>query len=304
VVILVKRTGQLGNRLFLFAHFLANAAEYGYELVNPSFGNYSPYFEATATGDFEGLPVRMHTKGKDRPQFDRLYDLVQHPRAFRLLRSVAGLLPGSRLRFHYADTEDTAIDLNDPAYLAQARKDVVLAHGWLFRDKRHFAQHGELIRRLFAPVQQHRLAVAALLSRVRQQADVVVGVHIRRGDYAGFAGGAYFYDNATYARAMRELRAQLPAHQRVAFLLCSNEPIVLSDFAGLDVHLPTGHFVEDLYALAGCDYLLGPPSSYSMWASFYGEVPLLHLHTATQPVPLTDFTVFLDQEPEPVKVAC
>ena len=35
MVILVKRFGQLGNRLFLFAHLVANAAEYGYA-VDPA----------------------------------------------------------------------------------------------------------------------------------------------------------------------------------------------------------------------------------------------------------------------------
>jgi hypothetical protein len=30
----------------------------------------------------------------------------------------------------------------------------------------------------------------------------------------------------------------------------------------------------DLYALAKCDYLLGTLSSFSQWASFYGNKPL------------------------------
>jgi len=32
--------------------------------------------------------------------------------------------------------------------------------------------------------------------------------------------------------------------------------------------------VEDLYALAECDYIIGPPSTYTLWASFYGDTPL------------------------------
>lgn len=294
MVILVKRTGQLGNRLFLFAHFISNAAEYGYELCNPSFGAYAPFFEATASGQFGGLPVRLHPFGEQLAGFDRVFDLLQHPRAFKMLRGATRLLPKRLSLVTSADDDDQSFDLNQPDYLDQARSSVVLAHGWLFRDKRHFVRHAPRLRKLFAPIAVHRQAVAALLARVREEADIVVGVHIRRGDYAQYAGGAYFYDNATYARAMHQLRRQLPAHQRVAFLLCSNEEVEAADFAGLTVHRPTGHFVEDLYALAACDYLLGPPSSYSMWASFYGQVPLLHLHTAQQPVALEDFAVFLD----------
>ncbi|WP_400191525.1 hypothetical protein [Hymenobacter sp. B81] len=291
MVILVKRTGQLGNRLFLFAHFVANAAEYGYELINPSFNGYAPFFEATASGDFGGLPVRLHAF--PRPGFDRVFELMQHPRAFGLLRQASRLLPGAPALL--ADEGDQDYDLNRPDYLHAARAGVVLAHGWLFRDKRHFAQHGPLLRRLFAPVAPHRQAVDALLTRLRQSADVVVGVHIRRGDYATYCAGAYYYDDATYARALHQLRAQLPPDRRVVFLLCSNEAVSTEAFAGLPVAHSTGHFVEDLYALAGCDYIIGPPSSYSYWASFYGLTPLLHLHRADQNVQLSDFQVFLDQ---------
>ncbi|WP_167856315.1 alpha-1,2-fucosyltransferase [Hymenobacter metallicola] len=291
MVILVKRTGQLGNRLFLFAHFLANAAEYGYELANPSFGGYAPFFEATATGNFGGLPVRLHAFRQSG--LDRLLNLVQHPRAFGLLQSASRLLP--RRAALLTDQAGQDYDLNQPAYLAAARSGLVLAHGWQFRDKRNFARHGALLRQLFAPIETHRLAVAALLSALRQTADVVVGVHIRRGDYATYNNGAYYYDNATYARAMRAVQEQLPASRRVVFLLCSNEELNFADFAGLRVHAATGHFVEDLYALAGCDYVVGPPSSYSMWASFYGQVPLLHLEQPNQDLRLQDFAVFLDQ---------
>ena len=32
--------------------------------------------------------------------------------------------------------------------------------------------------------------------------------------------------------------------------------------------------ITDLYALSRCDLIIGSPSSYSQWASFYGDVPL------------------------------
>lgn len=62
------------------------------------------------------------------------------------------------------------------------------------------------------------------------------------------------------------------------FLLCSNEPQDAEAFAGFPVTFGTGELVEDLYALAGCDFLLGPPSTFTIWASFYGTVPLCHVY--------------------------
>jgi len=44
LVILGYKTGQLGNRLFHYSHWLANLWEYGYRLYNPSFDEYGKYF--------------------------------------------------------------------------------------------------------------------------------------------------------------------------------------------------------------------------------------------------------------------
>ena len=53
--------------------------------------------------------------------------------------------------------------------------------------------------------------------------------------------------------------------------------------------------MSDLYALAGCDYILGPPGTFSQWASFYGEKPLLQLGDSNDSVPVEKFRVsYLD----------
>ncbi|WP_345223729.1 hypothetical protein [Hymenobacter koreensis] len=277
---------------------MANATEHCYALANPSFGNYAVYFEATASNNFGGLPVQVHVLA--RPALDRylakLLSMVQHPKVFGWLQRLQGWLPGRRRlpQLMYLDDAQT-FDLNEHGYLRAARERVVLLHGWCFRDRTNISKHAPLIRDLFRLVEPHRQAVDALVQKCRAHADVLVGVHLRRGDYATFNNGKYYYDNATYARVMRELQAQFPQPERVAFVLCSDEPLDLSAFAGLPVHLANNHVVEDLYTLAASDYVVGPPSSYSMWASFYGQVPLLHLETAEQPVPLAQFRVFTDE---------
>ena len=299
MVILVKRFGQLGNRLFLFAHLVANAAEHGYALANPSFERYARYFAAPASASFGALPVRVPVlRGPLRERaLQLLLGLVQRPRVFRALAAVGRWLPAWAQPLHLLYLDDTAgtFDLNEPAFVAAARTRTVALHGWCFRDRPSFYKHAGLIRQLFALVPPHRQAVDALIARCRRTATVLVGVHIRRGDYATFADGQYYYDNPAYARFLRALLPQLGAETRVEFLLCSDETLDLAAFPGLAVHAASGHFVEDLYALAACDYILGPPSSYSMWASFYGETPLCHLHSPTQEICLADFAVFLDQ---------
>ncbi|MCS6783545.1 MAG: hypothetical protein NZ482_10320, partial [Gloeomargarita sp. SKYG98] len=60
---------------------------------------------------------------------------------------------------------------------------------------------------------------------------------------------------------------------------CSDENLIPQGhhFSGLPVHWGTGHIIEDLYGLAECDYLIATPSTYSGWASFYGQVPIYFL---------------------------
>jgi hypothetical protein len=51
-----------------------------------------------------------------------------------------------------------------------------------------------------------------------------------------------------------------------------------------------GHVVQDMYALARCDYLLGPPSTFTIWSSFYGRVPLCHVESPDQELALASFS--------------
>ena len=299
MVILTQDLDGFGNHLLLTSHFLVNAVQHNYELAIPSFERYAPYFEGPTgkpTAFFGRLPVRLRT---DQLATELLY---------RGLRSRWG--GGALLRLPWlhrllgvrvvVDLPSGDVDLNSPAYLAQARDPHLhlLVHGWQYRDKINFTRHSDLLRRFFRPIATHREAVARVLATNREGGvDVLVGVHIRRGDYAGWHGGAFLYSNATYVRAMRETQALFPAEARVRFLLFSNEPIVDEDFAEFDTGRSTDHPVEDLYAMAGCDYIVGPLSTYSMWASFYGRVPLCHLHRPDQPIrTLAEFVVFEDQE--------
>ncbi|NVO32575.1 O-fucosyltransferase family protein [Hymenobacter lapidiphilus] len=299
MVILVKSFGQLGNRLFLFAHLIANAAEHGYALANPCFGRYARYFVAPTSADFEGLPVRIPVlrRAWQERLLGGLLRLVQPPRVFQALAAAIRPLPASAqpLDLLYLDDNTGTFDMHEARFVAAARQRVVLLHGWCFRDRPSFLKHAALIRRLFEPVPVHSQAVAARIATCRRTAEVLVGVHIRRGDYATFADGQYYYDNPQYAHLMRQLLSQWSSSTRVEFLLCSDETLDLSAFEGLRVHCASGHFVEDLYALAACDYVLGPPSSFSMWSSFYGQTPLCHIHTPNQAINLADFAVFLDQ---------
>lgn len=77
----------------------------------------------------------------------------------------------------------------------------------------------------------------------------------------------------------------------MTFLVCSDEPIPAGAFDGFDVVSGPGHELHDLYALAACHRILGPPSTYTTWASYYGAVPRYTIYDPAQPFDAASFVV-------------
>lgn len=120
----------------------------------------------------------------------------------------------------------------------------------------------------------------------------IIGVHIRRGDYIEWLDGIYYYVDEDYYYVMKTLREKLKLKgKKVKFLLCSNEKIEFANFQGLDYFvIPESSGSKDLYALSKCSYIVGPPSSYSQWASFMGKVPVKYIMSINEKIMLSDFS--------------
>ena len=125
---------------------------------------------------------------------------------------------------------------------------------------------------------------------------MVVGIHIRRGDYATWNDGRFFYSLEEYHEFMLRIQ-QLYSRKRVAFFISSNEDFSLNLFEGCICRRfgkePSGAIL-DLYTLSLCDRIIGPFSSYSRWASFIGEVPLCFLESKDQEFCDEKFSIIVD----------
>ena len=78
--------------------------------------------------------------------------------------------------------------------------------------------------------------------------------------------------------------------RRQRLVVCSDEPRQMDEFPGLSVGFGPGSSVGDLYALAKCDYLIGV-STFSQWASLYGDKPFFHLYDRNVRLDLNAFRV-------------
>ncbi len=265
MIVMPHPYGRMANRLVLSTAFIIHAEETGDTFLHLAFADYFRFFEGTRHSPF--LLHRSSAPARHRKT-----------RAFGCVNI-----------WNTYDKRNEIYPLGGPEFLAlQHETRLLFVVGWSFRsDTAIGLKHKPLVRRIFTPVARHREAVARLTDRLRTGADQVVGVHIRQTDYQSFANGRYFYPLTVYRRVMSELAAQLPGRTR--FLLCSDAPLDPAAFAGLDVLPANGHFLEDNYALAACDYIVGPPSTYTAWASYYGDVPKCFIETPDASLTLDRF---------------
>jgi hypothetical protein len=294
-----RRCGRLANRLILFANFIALAEEQGHRVINFTFHTYAGLFEATRGNLSCAYPVPKRKSWLD--VIPGVGAAIRKTRIFYHCTRYASVL---NQRFPiFGGTVVTLRELegqfitrlDGPEVQEKIRPaKIVFVYGWRFRAPDLVRKHGDKIRAYFRPIEQYEIPSREAVARLRREADIVIGVHIRQGDYRQWKGGKFFFPAERYAAWMRDLAAQFP-DRKVAFLVCSDEPRNAGEFPGLSVAFGTESPVSDLYALAGCDYILGPKSTFSQWASFYGEKPLLHLLDSNDPVPLEKFRVsYLD----------
>lgn len=154
-------------------------------------------------------------------------------------------------------------------------------------DHAYIEKHIERLRWLFAPQEE----VARKVAEMANGEYITVGVHIRRGDYKHYKGGRYYYSQEDYLNFMLQMKTLLAHNGKpIRFFLASNEKIEIDDFKNLETFTQNGSdMMVDLYGLAACDYIIGPPSTYSQWASFYGKKPLLMIYDKSTTLRLEDF---------------
>ncbi|MCA9137455.1 MAG: alpha-1,2-fucosyltransferase [Planctomycetales bacterium] len=288
MIVIARRYGQLGNRLFLYAHLIAAARHYGVELRNPSFAEYAKLFPSTRRDlwcryDEHLDHPTQKTKSISREPSQRSRNALMHvTQAIAKGMDFAGVrnFPVKVIRLK----SDEECDLEGDRFrsaVESGRK--LLLQGWMFRSGRLLHRHRASIQNHFAVSQDDRMAIDQVVDRARDDCDTLVGVHIRRGDYANFLGGKYYYEDADYARMMRGIVEQLPG-RRVRFLVCSNEQLDERQFRGLRLTHGPGSALRDMYALAETNWMMGPPSTFTGWAAFIGERPRVEISARDQPV--------------------
>ena len=168
--------------------------------------------------------------------------------------------------------------------------------GWSTRtDTRYLQQTLPELKKIFRPKNEIMQKAESMIAELRKKAEVVVGVHIRRGDYDTWNDGRFFYELEEYRQFM--LRINKLYNNKAAFFISSNEDFPLDTFEGCICRRfgkESSGAILDLYSLSLCDRIIGPFSSYSRWASFIGEVPICFLESKEQTFTEQSFSKITD----------
>jgi hypothetical protein len=293
MVVIAKKPGHLCNRLFLFAHLIAGAMERRERVLNPSFGEFSDWFV-----NLQGLRLpRFPAPCRDRSQCDpTLLVRVRKVRdklylASRRIVKILSVLSLTKTPLWQVveATLDDVVDLTDATWLSpKGRAPIILHTGYFVHDTLSLEKHQDEIRSFFAPLPSLIERAHCYVTSLRDGADVLVGVHVRRGDYARWRGGRYFYTYEEYRFYMQQV-VDCHSTKRVRFIVCSNETVPWNCFFGLDVFPGSETVMGDLLCLSECDLIMGPPSSFSRWAAFYGQKPIFSIEGTGQAIGASSF---------------
>lgn len=165
----------------------------------------------------------------------------------------------------------------------------ILIDAFAHIDKSAIIENLEACQKYFAFKKETVVKCEQMLASYRVKDKMLIAVHARRGDYRKYRGGTFCFSDEEWLKWL----IQLNRESSIRFVFFSNEKIDLVFFQenGLDVVQSEGSDVEDLCVMSKCDYVIGPPSSFSWWAMVVGQTPRLEVTRDKRTVTLEEFKI-------------
>lgn len=267
MIIFYKHYNQLCNRLWAFLPALALALEFNQNLL--VFGAYKEYLDL-----FPNLKLNKQIK------------FLFNKRKFN----------NSKLLGRFWSLLDK-VKSNTPYDQISANNKILFLGAFEKRyEKSYILKHKESIKDLFQPSDEVKDLVEKKF--IENSNSLFVGIHIRRGDYKEWNEGKYYFGLDYYYKLINLLYHFFKnqySSKEIKFIISSNENFDIHDSELIkyldskikqeDILRFNKDLITDLYALSQCDYLIGPPSTFSQWASFIGKAKLYFIDNETLTTP-------------------
>ena len=274
-IILYLAYGNHSNRLFQSIHFEAFCKEYNIDFINSTFSDMQTYYLPMYNADGEGRLSFILQK------FPLLLKM------FRLVLKVKKKL--NLINFISFNDEDENNIEKLLTLLSPPR--CILVGGWYFRDHELTEKYQDHFIFKYSLKEKYFLNNLLLnkISELKESNKVVVGIHIRRGDYKSHMEGKYYFADNVYLNYMKKIENEIEIknNKKCTFIIFSNENVSIPESEY--TYISKNEWYIDHILMSKCDLLLGPPSTFTMWASYIGKVKYFHIESDNDNIDLDSF---------------
>jgi hypothetical protein len=269
-VVIETPFGRLGNRLQTAAYALAFSEEFNVKVKLLCLRGYEDLINETRT---KGL-------GRIRRWIEyAIYSLIASSGHLRKMLSCTII----------CSTKENPVILSSgriSGLILSSRISIIRGY-YVYTHPSILVRHAERIRKRLALVVEQREFTFISDTRTKENS-LIVGVHIRRGDYREYRGGEYFFPISMYENLARSLTINSPG-RRFVFLLCSDEHIGDDAFSGMNWIRGPGTTLGDFHALSLCDLVIGPVSTFNRLSAFLGGIPRFEIEKPIASLRISDF---------------
>ncbi|MEI0557937.1 alpha-1,2-fucosyltransferase [Brachyspira intermedia] len=283
MVILYKRFGDKSNRLLQNIHFEAYCKHNNIEYHNLEFYDMEDFYGIKDKYSLKKLPNIL------LPPINTRYSIIEGISNFCKKMHIKNYLIYDYMDINLREN----IELYDSQILANKNKTIFVS-GWDFRVTNLVYQYRDYFAQKYTPINLNSEEYNNIKNKFADY-DLKVGIHIRRGDYKGWNNGRFFYEDEVYNDKIDQFYNLFP-NKKILFIIFSNEEITLKP--NHDYMISKCQWYEDHSLLSLCDYIMGPPSTFTIWASYIGDVPLYHIYNKDDIINVSNFNIKINNTPE------
>jgi hypothetical protein len=258
IIFITDKFGDLGNRLFRFARFYCCKPQSIF-LCDLSFYQYAYIYSPKNWLYYLTF---------------KILSLLSRNSFLNIVKQIKKYCIEINLISGPDNNNNFSSDVFDGTKKFQSRFFFVNQFSYYYKSKNISLKSKQKLKSIFKIKHKYRNKARKLL-HFSEGRSVLVGVHMRRGDYREFNDGVFYYDDETYLKNISALKNTYRGSKRLKFLLISNERINLENYGSVDyLHFGMQDAPVDMSLLQSCDYILAPPSTFSGWCSFLHDIPI------------------------------
>ena len=119
--------------------------------------------------------------------------------------------------------------------VCRKKNHIHLLNSWEYRNYNNsFIKESDFIKSIILPNNLSKKIAEDNINLFRKNFEIIVAVHIRRGDYKFFYDGKYYFNDSVYFEKMLDIQS-IFSHVKVGFAIFSNEHVNIANYNKLNV---------------------------------------------------------------------